>query len=44
MQLLRQIIVKCQPKGWMSSEVLKDWLAMAKGDSKKAGDASVGRI
>jgi len=28
-QLLAQIVVKCQPKGWMSNEVLKDWLALA---------------
>jgi hypothetical protein len=28
-QLLRQIFAKCQPKGWMSNEVLKDWLTLA---------------
>jgi len=27
-QLFRQIIVKCEPKVWMSNEVLKDWLAL----------------
>jgi hypothetical protein len=28
-QLLGRIIVKYQPKCWMSNEVLKDWLALA---------------
>jgi hypothetical protein len=27
-QLPRGIIVRCQPKGWMSSDLMKDWLSV----------------
>jgi hypothetical protein len=26
-QLSRGIIIRCQPQGWMTSELAKDWLA-----------------